>query len=111
LGAFLLLPSIGDAVAAVSLLAATDFMLCFGSLYWSFPAILAPPQKAGFLGGLMNFAGSSGGVAIPIITGLILQTTGSYTAVLQFFSACAALYIVGTLLVPLGIKPIAGAAP
>lgn len=110
LGAFLLLPRIADAVAAVTLLAATDFMLCFGSLYWSFPAMLASRGKAGLLGGLMNFAGSSGGIAIPIITGFILQLTGTYTAVLQFFAGCAALYILGTLLIPFE-KPVAESAP
>ena len=101
LGAFLLLPTIADPVAAVALLSGTVFLLCFGSLYWSFPALLAPADKVGLVGGMMNLAGSLGGIAIPIIAGMILQATGSYTVVLHFFSGCAALYILGTLLVPL----------
>lgn len=100
LAAFMMLPRVADPVAAVLLLAATDFMLCWGSLYWSFPAMLAPPEKAGLVGGLMNFAGSSGGIAIPMIAGLILQVTGAYTVVLYFFAGCAALYMLGTLLIP-----------
>ena len=47
----------------------------------------------------MNFAGSSSGIAVPIITGLILQATGAYLAVLMFFAACALLYVAGTMLI------------
>ena len=97
--AFLLLPHIADPVGAVALLSCTLFLLYFGSLYWSFPAILAPKEKVGVVGGAMNFAGSASGIAIPIITGLILQVTGAYLMVLYFFAACAALYVVGSLLI------------
>jgi ACS family D-galactonate transporter-like MFS transporter len=96
---FLLLPHIADPVGAVALLSCTLFLLYFGSLYWSFPAILAPKEKVGVVGGAMNFAGSASGVAIPIITGLILQVTGAYLMVLYFFAGCAALYVIGSLLV------------
>ena len=40
----------------VALLSATLFFLYFGSLYWSLPAILAPKDKVGVVGGTMNFA-------------------------------------------------------
>jgi ACS family D-galactonate transporter-like MFS transporter len=96
---FLALPEIADPVGAVALLSATLFLLYFGSLYWSFPAILAPKEKVGIVGGAMNFAGSASGIAIPIITGLILQATGAYLMVLYFFAFCAALYVAGTMLI------------
>jgi ACS family D-galactonate transporter-like MFS transporter len=96
---FFALPEIADPVAAVALLSCTLFLLYFGSLYWSFPAILAPKDKVGIVGGAMNFAGSSSGIAIPIITGLILQATGAYLMVLYFFAGCAALYVIGSLLI------------
>lgn len=96
---FLALPHVADPVAAVALLSATLFLLWFGSLYWSIPAILAPKDKVGIIGGAMNFAGSVSGIAIPIIAGQILQATGSYLIVLYFFATCAALYVVGTLLI------------
>jgi MFS transporter, ACS family, D-galactonate transporter len=96
---FFALPEISDPVAAVALLSCTLFLLYFGSLYWSFPAILAPHDKVGIVGGAMNFAGSSSGIAIPIITGLILQSTGAYLMVLYFFAGCAALYVIGSLLI------------
>jgi MFS transporter, ACS family, D-galactonate transporter len=47
----------------------------------------------------MNFAGSASGIAIPIITGLILQLTGAYLMVLYFFAGCAALYVIGSMLI------------
>jgi ACS family D-galactonate transporter-like MFS transporter len=77
------------------------FLLYFGSLYWSFPAILVSKDKVGVIGGVMNFAGSSSGIAVPIITGFILQVTGGYQVALYFFAACAALYVVSTLLIDL----------
>jgi MFS transporter, ACS family, D-galactonate transporter len=97
--AFLALPQVADPIAAVALLSVTLFLLYFGSLYWSLPAILASKDKVGVVGGVMNFAGSSRGIAIPIITGLILQATGAYLMVLYFFAACAALYVAGSLLI------------
>jgi MFS transporter, ACS family, D-galactonate transporter len=97
--AFLALPQVADRIAAIALLSVTLFLLYFGSLYWSLPAILAPKAKVGVVGGVMNFAGSSSGIAVPIITGLILQATGAYLMVLYFFAACAALYVAGSLLI------------
>jgi MFS transporter, ACS family, D-galactonate transporter len=47
----------------------------------------------------MNFAGSSSGIAVPIITGLILQWTGAYLDVLYFFAGCAGLYVLATLFI------------
>lgn len=96
---FLALPEVADPVAAVAVLSATLFFLYFGSLYWSLPAILAPKDKVGLVGGTMNFAGSASGIAVPIITGYILQITGAYLVALYFFAACAALYVLGSLLI------------
>jgi len=96
---FLALPYVDDPVGAVAILAATLFFLYWGSLYWSIPTVLAPRNKVGILGGLMNFAGSASGIAVPIVTGAILQFTGTYLAVLFFFAGCAGLYVVGTMLI------------
>jgi MFS transporter, ACS family, D-galactonate transporter len=95
--AFLALPQVADPIAAVALLSVTLFLLYFGCLYWSLPAILASKDKVGLVGGVMNFAGSSSGIAVPIITGVILQATGTYLIVLYFFAACGALYVAGSL--------------
>ena len=92
---FLALPQVADPFAAVALLSVTYF----GSLYWSLPAILASKDKVGVVGGVMNFAGSSSGIAVPIITGLILQATGAHLMVLYFFAAYAVLHVAGSLLI------------
>ena len=87
MASFILLPEVADPVWAVAVLSSTLFFLYWGSLYWSFPAVLAPRSKVGVVGGLMNFAGSASGIAVPIITGVILQ------------AACAALYVLATMFV------------
>lgn len=48
------------------------------------------------------FAGSAGGILVPLVAGLILQRSGSYNGVLYFFAFCAALFILGTLAIPFG---------
>ncbi len=100
LAAFLLLPRVANPGTAITLLAGTYFLVGWGSLYWSFPALLGAPHAAGVVGALMNFAGSVGGIVVPIVAGILLQRTGSYDAVLLMFASCAALYICGTLLIP-----------
>jgi MFS transporter, ACS family, D-galactonate transporter len=99
---FALLPHVGDPLSAVALLAATAFLLLWGSLYWSFPAMLAPRDRVGLVGGVMNFAGSASGIAVPIVTGVILDVTGAYLVVLYFFAGCAALYVTGSFLIDFG---------
>ena len=96
---FVALPQVADPVGAVALLSVTLFFVYWGSLYWSLPPLLAPRDKVGLLGGIMNFAGSSSGIAVPIITGLILQLTGAYLAVLLFFAGCALVYVLGTMMI------------
>lgn len=101
LASFIVLPMVASPEAAVATLSATLFFLYWGSLYWSLPTLLAPPDKVGLLGGVMNFAGSASGIAVPIVTGVVLDMTGTYQAVLYFFAACAALYVLGTLFIHL----------
>ncbi|SOE88593.1 Sugar phosphate permease [Caballeronia arationis] len=101
LAVFWLLPSITSAVVAVAVLCAAAFFLMWGSLYWSLPSLLASPRRVGLLGALMNCFGSIGGISIPLITGFILQRTGSFDAVLQFYSACALVYIFGSIAIDL----------
>ena len=95
------LPHIGDAVQAVGVLCVTAFFLMWGSLYWSLPSLLIPKHRVGLVGSLMNCAGSGGGILIPIITGMLLQATGSFNAVITFFSACALVYVIATMFIGL----------
>jgi ACS family D-galactonate transporter-like MFS transporter len=100
-GVFMLLPRVADSVQAVILLCVAGFVVSFGSLYWSMPAILATRARVGIVGAIMNFAGSLGGMLIPIIVGLILQYTGTYDTVLYFLAGCGVVYMVCTQLIDL----------
>ena len=51
------------------------------------PSILAGRERSGLLGGCMNLGGNIAGISVPIIVGLIVQTTGSYFLALMFFAA------------------------
>lgn len=102
--ALLLLPTLNNPFGAVGLLAVTAFFLMWGSLYWSFPALLAAPARVGLIGGVMNLAGSVGGIFVPILVGVILQFFGGFGAVLAFFAICAALFVMATLFISLDGK-------
>jgi ACS family D-galactonate transporter-like MFS transporter len=101
LAVFASLPSITSPVVAVAVLCGASFLLMWGSLYWSLPSLLASPGRVGLLGACMNCAGSVGGISIPLITGFILQRTGSFDAVLHFYGACALVYIFGSIAIDL----------
>ncbi|MFX6007102.1 hypothetical protein ABTF07_21230, partial [Acinetobacter baumannii] len=73
LGGLLVLPHVTDPVSAVALLAVTVLFHFFGSLYWTIPAMLAPRERIGLIGGVMNFAGTSSGIAAPILIGVLVQ--------------------------------------
>jgi ACS family D-galactonate transporter-like MFS transporter len=84
-------------MAVVALLAVVLFFLRWCGMYWAIPSILAMRDRAGFLGGCMNLAGNTAGIAVPIIVGLIVQITASYFLAMMFFaSAGIALLICST---------------
>jgi ACS family D-galactonate transporter-like MFS transporter len=90
---------VGNPVTVVVLLASTLFFLRWCGLYWCLPSILGTRNKIGFLGGLMNLGGNIGGILVPIIVGLIVQTTGSYFLALMFFAAAGVgLFVCSTLI-------------
>ncbi|NMP25416.1 MFS transporter [Rahnella sp. SAP-1] len=100
------LSTITNPVIAVGLLSVAAFFMMFGSLYWSFPAILAPKDRVGMVGGLMNMANSCAGILVPIMVGVILQATGSYESVLVYFAICAGCYTLGTLCINFNKLPV-----
>jgi sugar phosphate permease len=58
---------------------------------WSLPSLIAPKGGVGAVSGIMNFAVNAMGIAAPIVTGLIIKETGSFT--LAFLAAAAALVV------------------
>ncbi|MFM0418280.1 MFS transporter [Paraburkholderia aromaticivorans] len=98
----LTLPFVGDIRLAVAVLALGVFFHLWGGLYWIIPAMLAPRDQVGLVGGVMNFAGTGGAIIVPIAVGMIVDVTGGYHMVILFFAACALTYLIGSLLIDFG---------
>ncbi|ESQ78905.1 MFS transporter [Asticcacaulis sp. YBE204] len=58
---------------------------------WALVSAVAPPTQVASLGGLQNFGGFIGGALAPIVTGYIVQTTGSFVPALLVGAAAASL--------------------
>jgi ACS family D-galactonate transporter-like MFS transporter len=100
------LPFVEDVRLAVAVLAIGVFFHLWGGLYWLIPAMLAPREQVGLVGGVMNFAGTGGAIAVPIVVGVIVQMTGGYHMALLFLAASALTYLIGSLLIDFGAKPL-----
>ena len=48
-------------------------------ILWSLPSLLVPNSSTGKVGGIMNCANQISGITAPILTGIIVGRTGSYT--------------------------------
>jgi MFS family permease len=66
-----------DRAAVLAISAAALVGLATGNLY-SLLASVAPEGSVGTCMGLMNFAGNIPGVAAPLVTGILIERTGSY---------------------------------
>jgi len=78
---------------------------------WSLPSLVAPKGGVGAVGGIMNFAVNAMGIAAPIVTGLIVKFTHSFSGA---FLAAAVILVAGILafVLLLGrIEPMAGPCP
>jgi ACS family D-galactonate transporter-like MFS transporter len=60
--------------------------------YWALTQTVVPGGAIGRIGGLQNMASNLAGVAAPILTGWLIQSTGSYEAPMQ---AIAVLLVMG----------------
>ena len=63
---FALLPSIPDVKTSIILLSCAAFVLMWGSMYWTFPPLLAPRSRVATVGGMMNMAGRVGAICIAL---------------------------------------------
>ncbi|MEW9586192.1 MFS transporter [Paraburkholderia sp. DGU8] len=89
-----------DRTLTIVLLCVTMFFLRWSGLYWSVPAIIGMPDKVGLLGGLMNLGSNLGGALVPLVVGVIVQTTGSYFLAMMVFAGAG----IGLLICSLGIN-------
>ena len=60
-----------------------------GSCSWALGATLAPPDLVATLESIQNVGGSLGGALAPLVTGLIVQSSGKFTLAFQVAAVCA----------------------
>ncbi|GBQ26953.1 MFS transporter [Gluconacetobacter azotocaptans] len=84
--------AIGNLAACAATLVVGLFFYMFGGIYWVIPAAIAPEGRLGLVGGILNFSGTFGGIAVGIVSGWIVKNWG-YGALYGYFLACMALYI------------------
>ncbi|MBI1897983.1 MAG: MFS transporter [Acidobacteria bacterium] len=76
--------------------------------YWALTQTIVPGAAIGRIGGLQNTASNLAGVAAPILTGWLIETTGSYEAPMQ---AIAVLLILGAVSYAVLVRRMEGAPP
>ncbi|MDR3592494.1 MAG: MFS transporter [Negativicutes bacterium] len=71
--------------------------ICAGHM-WTLMTEVVPPRLVGSVGGLINSIGSAAGIFSPIVTGIIVKVTGSFTLAL-LMGGCSILLAAVVLLV------------
>jgi MFS family permease len=79
--------SVGWAIADISAALFCDG--CATCMAWAIATTAAPKGYVGALGGIQNFAGYFGGALAPMVTGFIVQATGTFTPALVTGAAIA----------------------
>ncbi|HEY2682466.1 MAG TPA: MFS transporter [Steroidobacteraceae bacterium] len=70
---------------------------------WSIPALIAPPDSAGRVGGIMNFFSQIAAITAPVVTGLLAEVTHSFVlgfvvaGVLVIFGVASYLLLLGRI--------------
>jgi MFS family permease len=98
-------------VAAIGFISAAVF--CAGGasgMSWALASVAAPAHCTASLGSIQNFGGYLGGAMAPIVTGFIVQETGSFVPALLVAAAIALAAALAYLLI-IPNRPITFAAP
>ena len=69
-------------IAVASISVAVFFGFSASGTSWSLANACAPPSYAASLGAIMDFGGFIGGALAPMVTGFVVQATGSFTPAL-----------------------------
>jgi MFS transporter, ACS family, D-galactonate transporter len=73
---------------------------------WSIPSLIAPRESVGTLGGILNSCNQLAGIAAPILTGYIVQSTHSFSGAFIAATAFLLLGIAGYIFLLGRIEPI-----
>lgn len=113
----LALTAVTEGYLFLVMLALTGMFLGIGAcLSWAIPQVLAGPHMVGRWTGLQNFIGNLGGAVAPLLTGFLLDRTGSFhmpffiTAAVALGGALSWTLIVGPI-EPVNWEAIAGQTP
>ena len=94
----------GLAIALVSI--AVLFSNCASATIWGLVTAAAPPNYVASLGSIQNCGGYLGGACSPVVTGFVVDATGSFVIALFIGAAAAAM---GALIYLVGVThPISG---
>ncbi|MFZ0217773.1 MAG: MFS transporter [Candidatus Dormiibacterota bacterium] len=99
---------------SVALIALTLFLAAAPSgVIWTLAADVAPGPNVASLGAIQNFGGYLGGALAPLLTGLVLQSSGSFTGAFvlaagaAWLGAASYLFILrGPIQVPAAQRPV-----
>lgn len=78
---------------------------------WSTPSLLVPNSSTGKVGGILNFSNQISAIAAPIITGITVQRTHSYTWAFGIAAAYLVIGILAYLVLLRRIEPLPASAP
>ena len=82
--------------AAVGLMAVSVFfMYLTGNTYWAIILDTVEQDRVGGVSGFVHFVANCGGIVAPLVTGFIVQATGSFYAAFLLTGAIAVLGAVG----------------
>jgi nitrate/nitrite transporter NarK len=85
-------------LAALAFISVSLFLIYIASSSaWATVPIAAPSQYTASLGSIQNFGGYLGGALAPVVTGLIVQRTGSFSQALLLSAALSSLSAIGYL--------------
>jgi ACS family hexuronate transporter-like MFS transporter len=108
--------SVDTVTAAVGLMSVSVFfMYLTGNTYWAIILDTIEQNRVGGVSGFVHFVANCGGIVAPLVTGFIVQATGSFYAAFLLTGGIAVLGAFGVAVfvrapTPASISPILGAA-
>jgi D-galactonate transporter len=115
-GCIALAGTVDTVTAAVGLMAVSVFfMYLTGNTYWAIILDTVEQDRVGGVSGFVHFIANCGGIVAPLVTGFIVQATGSFYAAFLLTGAVAVLGALGVAVfvrapAPVPISPMLRAA-
>jgi sugar phosphate permease len=78
-----------DTMAVAAICGSVFFGSCASGMSWGIASMAAPANYTASLGGIQNFGGYLGGAMAPVVTGFVVQQTGSFVPALLAGAAIA----------------------